>query len=304
METKPAVEFRGVRKSYGDVTALDGADFTIPRGQTVALLGPNGAGKTTAIDILLGLRAPGEGTVRLLGTEPRTAVADGRVGAMLQTSGLPEHAKVAEVVDLARRLYGRRRGLDGLLALTGLTAVAGRQATKLSGGQARRVHVALALAGDPELVFLDEPTVALDVEGRRDFWSAMRKAADDGRTVLFATHYLEEADANADRVIVLSGGQVRADGPPARIKAGTGAKTVRFAADAPDPAALRALPGVTDAEVHGGHVTLTTTDADATLPALYASGQRIRDVEVTGGGLESALLTLMGEPAADGEETA
>ncbi|HEY3686592.1 MAG TPA: ABC transporter ATP-binding protein [Streptosporangiaceae bacterium] len=304
MESEPAVEFRGVVKRYGDVTALDGADFTIARGQTVALLGPNGAGKTTAIDILLGLRTPGDGTVRVLGGTPRHAVADGRVGAMLQSSGLPEHAKVAEVVDLGRRLYGRRRALDDLLALTGLTAVAGQQATRLSGGQTRRVHVALALAGDPELVFLDEPTVALDVEGRRDFWAAMRKVAEAGCTVLFATHYLEEADTNADRVIVLSDGRVRADGPPSRIKAGAGVKTVRFAVAEPDPAALRALPGVTGADVRGERVSLTTADADATLPALYGSGLRIKDIEVAGGGLESALLSLTGDAAAHGEGAA
>ena len=292
METTTAVEFRGVAKRYGDVTALDGADFTIPRGQTVALLGPNGAGKTTAIDILLGLRRPDAGTVRILGDAPRRCVAAGRVGAMLQTSGLPEHAKVTEVVNLARRLYGGRRGLGELLELTGLTEVARQPANRLSGGQARRVHFAVALAGDPELVFLDEPTVALDVAARRAFWVAMRQVAASGRTVLFATHYLEEADANADRVVVLTRGRVRADAPPARLKANAGTKAVRFALARPDRDALSRLPGVTDTDVEGERVTLVTADADATLPALYAAGLAVRDVEVIGTGLEAALLSL------------
>lgn len=288
----PAVGFHDVVKRYGAVTALDHASFEIPRGQTVALLGPNGAGKSTSIDSLLGLRAIDAGTVRVLGTAPGTAVARGRVGAMLQTSGLPENAKVGEVVDLGRKLFGARRPLAELLDQAGLTEVAGQRASKLSGGQSRRVHFALALAGDPELLFLDEPTVGLDVEGRRDFWGSMRRIAERGTTILFATHYLEEADAAAERIIVLAGGQVRADDSPEIIKAHSAAKTIRCALVAPDADELRRLPGVTGVRVRGERVSVSTADADATVPALYATGRTVRDIEVTGVGLEEALIAL------------
>ena len=294
----PAVVFRDVVKVYHPgVRALDGVSFDIRSGETVALLGPNGAGKSTAIDTVLGLRRQTSGEVRVLGGTPAAAVAAGKIGGMLQTSGLPEPAKVGELVALFRQLYGGARSQPELLALAGLTDLARRAVGKLSGGQMQRVRFALALAGDPDLLFLDEPTVGLDVEARRHFWRSLRTVAAEGTTVLFATHYLDEADANASRIIVISQGRVIADGTPASIKASTSARTLRAASPGPDPAALLTLPGVADVSVHGDAVTIRTTDADATLPAWYGLGRPIHGLEIGGGGLEEALLTLTGQEA-------
>jgi ABC-2 type transport system ATP-binding protein len=292
---EPAVVFRDVVKAYHrGVRALDGVSFDIRRGETVALLGPNGAGKSTAIDTMLGLRTQTSGEVRVLGGTPAAAVAAGKIGGMLQTSGLPESAKVGELVALFRQLYGGARSQPELLALAGLTDLAGRGVGKLSGGQMQRVRFALALAGDPDLLFLDEPTVGLDVEARRHFWQSLRTIAAEGTTTAFATHYLDEADANASRIIVISQGRVIADGTPAAIKASTSVRTLRAATPAPDPAALLALPGVADVSVQGDAVTIRTSDADATLHDWYRLGRPIHGLEIGGGGLEEALLTLTG----------
>jgi ABC-2 type transport system ATP-binding protein len=217
----PAVEFAAVSKRFGHVQALDRVSFELEGGRMVALLGRNGAGKTTAVELMLALRRPTSGAVRILGRSPATAVAAGRVGAMLQRGGLTAGAKVSEIIELARRLYGGKRALSDILALAGLSELADRRVERLSGGQAQRVRFAVALAGHPELLFLDEPTVALDVEARAEFWRAVRAVADGGTSVVFATHYLEEADANADRILVLDDGKLVADGTPQRIKART-----------------------------------------------------------------------------------
>ena len=289
----PAVAFRNVVKVYrGPVTALDHASFEIARGETVALLGPNGAGKSTAIDTMLGLRTPTSGQVRVLGMTPAAAVTAGKIGGMVQTGGLPEGAKVSELIGLFRQIYRGRRSQAELLGLAGLTEIAGRRADQLSGGQTQRVRFALALAGRPELLFLDEPTTALDVQARRHFWRSVRTIAEQGTTVLFATHYLDEADANADRIIVVSHGRVLADGTPAEIKAYTSNRTIRFTTPGPDPSLLLRLPGVTDVSFHGDAVAVRSDDADATLPALYALGLPVAGLEVGGGGLEAALMAL------------
>ena len=192
-----AIAFDSVTKRYGPVQALAGVSFAIERGEMVALLGPNGAGKSTTVDLMLGLRRPDTGSVRILGSAPQKAVEDGRVGAMLQSGSLPERATVGEVVDLARRLYGSQRSLTALLDLAALRDLTNRRTDKLSGGQARRVQLAVALAGHPDVLFLDEPTTGLDVQSRRLFWDGVRRVASAGATVVFATHYLDEADANA-----------------------------------------------------------------------------------------------------------
>jgi ABC-2 type transport system ATP-binding protein len=294
-DSATAVRFRDVGKVYHpDVRALGNVCFSIRRGETVALLGPNGAGKTTAIDIMLGLRTQTSGEVQVLGQTPAAAVAAGKIGGMLQTSGLPEAARVGELVALFRHLYGSSRSQSELLALAGLAGLAGRPVDKLSGGQMQRVRFALALAGRPELLFLDEPTMGLDVEARRHFWQSLRTVAAEGTTVLFATHYLDEADANASRVIVISKGQVIADGTPAQIKAGTSGRVLRAVTPGPDPSLLLALPGVADVAIRGEAVTIRTTDADATLHAWYGLGRPIRGLETGGGGLEEALLALTG----------
>jgi ABC-2 type transport system ATP-binding protein len=290
-----AVRFAAVGQMFGGIQALDDVSFEIATGETVALLGPNGAGKTTAISLMLGLLDPSTGTVETLAMEPREAVATGRVGAMLQTVGLPSLVRVGELVEFARRLYPAPLAAADVIERAGLGALENRRVEGLSGGETQRLRFALAIAGDPDLVFLDEPTVAMDVETRRSFWSDMRRSAAEGRTILFATHYLEEADQVADRIIVLDHGRVVADGTGQSIKAAASARTVRFSLDTADRAVLLALPGVTSAEIRGSTTTLTSVDADATVRALYASGTPIRDLEVLGAGLEDAFVALTGD---------
>jgi ABC-2 type transport system ATP-binding protein len=214
---------------------------------------------------------------------------------MLQDGALVPGLTVREAVEFVRGLYPEPLPLDEVLSLANLTALAKRRADRLSGGQAQRVRFALAIAGAPRLLVLDEPTAAMDVESRRSFWASMRAYADGGRTILFATHYLEEADENADRVIVIARGQVVADGTAQEIKSAVGGRTVRFSIGEQSTAGLDALPGVTGVEVRGESVWLRTTDPDATVRALYASGIEVRDLEVKGADLEEAFLSLTGD---------
>jgi ABC-2 type transport system ATP-binding protein len=287
-----AIVFANVSKSYGPVPAVRSLDLAVDAGQTVALLGPNGAGKSTSIAMLLGLTRPDSGQVRAWGRAPDAAVAAGLVGAMLQDGALVPGLTVRELVDFIRQLYPEPLALDEVLHLAGLTDLAARRADRLSGGQTQRVRFAIAIAGAPRLLVLDEPTAAMDVESRRAFWASMRAYAAGGRTILFATHYLEEADENADRVIVMARGQVVGDGTAAEIKARAGAGTIRFSIDAQSTAGLDRLPGVIGVEIHGPAALLRTTDTDATVEALYRSGLRVRDLEVRAGDLESAFLDL------------
>jgi ABC-2 type transport system ATP-binding protein len=217
---------------------------------------------------------------------------------MLQSSGLPAGAHVGEVVRFARALYPHPLRQDELLERSGLANLATRPVSTLSGGETQRLRFALAIAGDPDLVFLDEPTVAMDVETRRAFWSDMRRFAAEGRTILFATHYLEEADQVADRIVVLDRGRIVADGTPASIKAAARGRTVRFTLAGADADLLARLPGVVEQQIHGADVTLRTDDADATVAAVYAAGLPIRDLEVTGADLESAFVALTSDQAA------
>jgi ABC-2 type transport system ATP-binding protein len=294
-----AVELRGVERRFGDVVALRGVDLALSAGATVALLGPNGAGKSTTISIMLGLLEPSAGEARTLGMSPREAVASGRVGAMLQSTGLPKGVRVRELVELVRALYPNPLPRVELLERAGLATLQDRRTETLSGGEEQRLRFALAIAGDPDLVFLDEPTVGMDVETRRAFWLDIRRSAGEGRTILFATHYLEEADQVADRVVVLDHGRVVADGSSAQIKATTSDRTVRFTLPGADLARLRSLPGVTDAGLRGTTVELVSQDADATVAALFAGGYAPRDLEVTGANLESAFLALTQQPNGD-----
>ncbi len=284
----------GLRKSYGPIEAVRGVDLAIAPGETVALLGPNGAGKSTTIDLLLGLARPDAGSVSLFGLAPADAVASGLVGGMLQTGSLVEHLSVAELVAVVASLYPDPLPVDEVLDTTGAAAYAQQQTSKLSGGQTQRVRFALALVANPDLLVLDEPTAALDVEARRDFWATMRGVASSGTTVLFATHYLEEADAYADRVVLLVRGQVVADGPATEIKAKVGGRTIRATLPGVDLAEVGALPGVTTAERRGDAVVLSCADSDAALRALLARYPVARDLEVRGAGLEEAFLELVG----------
>jgi ABC-2 type transport system ATP-binding protein len=289
-------------KSYGAARAVRSLDLAIAPGETVALLGPNGAGKTTTIDMMLGLTRPDHGTISVFGVPPAKAVQAGWVGGMLQTGSPLDHLRVRELIALTASYYPAPLGVDDVLRLTGAGAFAGQWTTKLSGGQAQRVRFAAALVGDPDLLLLDEPTAGIDVEGRRDFWQSMRDIAGQGKTVIFATHYLEEADAYADRIVLIARGQVVADGPATEIKAQAASRTIRGTLPDADTAALRALPGVLGAERHGAAVILSCSDADAALRALLGAFPGIRDVEVRGGSLEEAFMELtadQGDTAAD-----
>jgi ABC-2 type transport system ATP-binding protein len=288
----PAVVFEDVSKVYGSVRAVDGLSLELGAGQTVALLGPNGAGKSTSIEMLLGLRAPTSGTIRVLGSDPSHAVKAGRVGAMLQSGGLMPEVTVAELVGFVAGLHPRPVPVQQTLAAAGLTALAGRRVDRLSGGQTQRVRFALATAGECDLLVLDEPTAAMDVEARQSFWAGMRSQAARGRTVLFATHYLEEADQAADRVLVISGGRLIADGTPAQIKARAGASRIRCRLQAPDEPFLRGLPGLLSLDVRRDLVQIQTADADRTLYALLDAGYRPSQLEITGLDLEQAFLAI------------
>jgi ABC-2 type transport system ATP-binding protein len=298
--SEPALSFRGVGHRYGPRVALDQLDISVARGETVALLGPNGAGKSTAISLMLGLLRVHAGRVEVLGTTPRRAVSQGRVGAMLQTgsgTGLPPGVRVESVLRLVRRLYRHPAPLEATVERAGIESLLDRQTHRLSGGQAQRVRFAMAIAGDPELVFLDEPTAAMDVSGRRAFWGMIRRYGEEGRTIVFATHHLEEADQNADRVVVINHGRVVADGPGATLKAAVVARRVRFVCGRPDRDLLDSLEGVTDVRVQGTGVVIDSLDADATVQALVHHRIGFKDLEVTGAGLEDAFIALTGPDA-------
>jgi ABC-2 type transport system ATP-binding protein len=293
------IRMTGLHKTFrtpqGPVEAVRGVDISIAPGEIVALLGPNGAGKSTTIDMLLGLLDPDSGSVSLFGLSPAEAIKQGTIGAMLQAGAVLRDLSVRELIDMMGSLYPTPLGVDETMQLAKVTDIADRKTQKLSGGQMQRVRFAVALVSNPDLLVLDEPTVAMDVEARRDFWATMEGFAARGKTVIFATHYLEEADTYADRIILLARGEVVADGPATEIKATVGQRTVRATLPAPDLTALRALPGVTFAEQHGESVLLSCSDSDGALRAFLLAYPNARDIEVTGAGLEQAFLQLTGE---------
>jgi ABC-2 type transport system ATP-binding protein len=290
------VQLSGVAKSFRSsgtvVHAVRGIDVSVVAGETVALLGPNGAGKSTTIDMLLGLLRPDSGTVTLLGGPPADAVDAGLIGAMLQVGALIRDVSVRELLRMMASLYPSALDVDEVLELVGLADIADRRTQKLSGGQAQRVRFALALVSDPALLILDEPTVGMDVEARRTFWTSVRAFAARGKTVIFATHYLEEADAYADRVVLMAEGRVVADGPTSEIRARVGQRTIRATLPDAEPAALAALPGVTTADRRGEAVVLICSDSDAAIRALLEAHPEVHDIEIAGAGLEEAFIQL------------
>src|SRR3954447_2403553 len=294
--TAVGVRITGLKKSFrsptGPVHAVRGLDLEIGAGETVALLGPNGAGKSTTIDMLLGLLRPDAGTVELFGMTPEQAIAAGAVGAMLQGGGRISDLSVRELLAMVASLYPDPLAVDEVIELTRIGDLADRKTTKLSGGQTQRLRFAVGLISNPEVLVLDEPTVAMDVEARRQFWATMREFAAGGRTVVFATHYLEEADAFADRVILMAQGRVVADGPATEIKARVGLRTIRATLPDADLTALSALPGVTNVDTRGEGVILNCADSDRALRALLPAFPDARDIEVSGAGLEEAFLEL------------
>jgi len=292
MGANGGIEMVGLAKSYGDVRAVRGIDVIVAPGETVALLGPNGAGKSTTIDMLLGLLDPDAGSVSVFGAAPRDAVDRGSVGAMLQGGTLLRDLTARELVTMMASLYPAPLAIDEVLDLTGITAFADQRTQKLSGGETQRVRFAVALVSNPELLVLDEPTAALDVEGRRAFWATMRTFAAGGRTVLFATHYLEEADAFADRVVLMAQGQVVADGPPNEVKAMVGTRTIRATLPGVTAEELERIPGVSQATRRGEAVELACSDSDIALRAFLESYSDARDIEVTGAALEDAFIRL------------
>jgi ABC-2 type transport system ATP-binding protein len=293
------IELRGLVKSFhgqdGPIRAVRGIDVAIAAGETVALLGPNGAGKSTTIDMLLGLLKPDAGSVSVFGRAPADAVAAGAVGGMLQTGQLIRDLSVRELVAMMASLYPSPLDVQETLELAGVSEIAEQRTNKLSGGQTQRVRLAVALVSDAELLVLDEPTVALDVEGRRAFWTTMRAFAARGKTIVFATHYLEEADAYADRVVLIAHGAIVADGPTTEIRAMVGTRTIRATLPEVAAEALSVLPGVNNAERHGEAVILRCADSDVAIRALLAAHPDVRDIEINAAGLEQAFLTLTSE---------
>jgi ABC-2 type transport system ATP-binding protein len=294
--TTSAIHLDGVSKTFGDVQAVRGIDLELQQGEIVAFLGPNGAGKTTTIDMMLGLSRPTTGEVSVLGLEPRQAIARGLVSAVMQTGGLIKDLTVRETVAYTASLFADTRPVDEVLENAGITGIADRKVAKCSGGEQQRLRFAMALLPDPALLLLDEPTTGMDVEGRRTFWSAIRRDAEQGRTVLFATHYLEEADQYADRIVLVSNGRVVADGSGSEIRALTSGRTVRATIpDVTDETAhrLAAIGGVEGVELRGDTVLLHAKDSDAVARYLLTETEA-RDLEITSHGLEDAFLRLTG----------
>ncbi len=292
-----AVQLSGVTKDFGTVQAVRGIDLTLEQGEIVAFLGPNGAGKTTTIDMILGLSRPTTGSASVLGMDPRQAIAHGLVSAVMQTGGLLKDLTVRETVEYTAALFAETRPVDEVLADAGITAIADRKVAKCSGGEQQRLRFAMALLSDPALLLLDEPTTGMDVEGRRAFWSAIREDAAQGRTVLFATHYLEEADQYADRIVLISHGRIVADGTGSEIKALTAGRTVRATLPGADTDRLAAIPGVSGVEVRGDTVLVHTKDSDAAARYLLTETPA-RDLEIAARGLEDAFISLTGEDSA------
>ncbi|MCA1004723.1 ABC transporter ATP-binding protein [Rhodococcus hoagii] len=289
--TGDAVRLTGVHKHFGRVHAVRGLDLTIRAGEVVAFLGPNGAGKTTTVDLILGLSQPGSGAVEVFGMPPRDAIARGLVSAVMQTGGLLPELTVGETVQLTASLYPRSRPVDEVLTRAGIREIADRPVRKCSGGQQQRLRFAMALLPDPALLLLDEPTAGMDVEGRREFWSAIRADAAAGRTVVFATHYLEEADAYADRVVLVRHGQVVADGTAAEVKATATGRTLRATVPGADAALLQSIPHADAVELRGETLVVHSSDTDAVARHLLTH-TGARDLEIVSRGLEDAFIAL------------
>jgi ABC-2 type transport system ATP-binding protein len=289
-----AVGLQGVRKHFGNVQAVRDVDISISCGEIAAILGPNGAGKTSTIDIILGLSQPTTGQVSVFGMHPRQAIARGLVSAVMQTGGLLKDLTVAETVIYTASLFAQSRPVDEVLSRAGIAQIADRRVGKCSGGEQQRLRFAMALVPDPELLVLDEPTTGMDVEGRRSFWASIRADAEKGRTVLFATHYLEEADAYADRIILLRHGQKVADGTASEIKAMAAGRTVRATLAGVSEAELSGIPGADNVEVRGDTVLIHSSNSDAVARYLLNSTQA-RDLEITARGIEDAFIALTGD---------
>jgi ABC-2 type transport system ATP-binding protein len=301
-ETALAIDAHGLTKSFGRVHAVNGIDLQVSPGEIVAFLGPNGAGKTTTIDMLLGLSKPDSGTVTVYGHSPRGAIARGQVSAVLQSGGLLKDLTVRETVTLTSTFFANSRPVDEVLERAGIRDIGNRMVGKCSGGQQQRLRFAMALLSDPGLLMLDEPTTGMDVEGRRDFWGAIRQDAARGRTVVFATHYLDEADTYADRIILVRKGKIVADGTAAEIKNLASGRLVRATLHDADQVAIAAVPGVTSVEKRGESILISTSDSDAAARYLLNQTAAV-DVEITSHNLEDAFIALTGDDDATAEKS-
>lgn len=292
----------GVNKNYGDIRALRGVNFSVRAGEVVALLGPNGAGKTTAVKLLLGLLQPNSGSARVFGGDPTNPENRMRTGAMLQVGRVPETLRVREHIDLFSSYYPKPLPPAEVLAAAGLEKVADRKFGDLSGGQRQRVLFALAICGDPDLLFLDEPTVGLDVEARRMLWDEIRRMVTRGKTVLLTTHYLQEADALADRVAVINQGEIIAQGTPSEIKAKTAGKRIRCITRLP-LSVLRQIRGVTEVKEDREAVELHAIEAEPVVRELLARDAKLSGLEITSAGLEEAFLALTQDNGQNGNHS-
>ena len=296
-------ELQNATKRYKDVTAVDDLNLRLEAGRVTALLGPNGAGKTTAVRLLLGLTRPDGGSARLFGEDPSSPAARSRTGVMLQVANVPETLRVREHVHLFCSYYPAPMPVDSALEVAGIASIANRKYGDLSGGQKQRVHFALAICGNPELLFLDEPTVGLDVESRRTFWQEVRRLTARGRAILLTTHYIEEADALADRVIVINKGRVVADGTPAEMKAFAASRRIRCVTSLP-PGLIERIPGVSSVRQDGTATELLTNDAENVARELLRADAHLAGLEVTGAGLEEAFLAITSSTTARTSEPA
>ncbi len=292
----------GVNMNYGNIRALRGVDFQVRTGEVVALLGPNGAGKTTAVKLLLGLLQPNSGRARVFGGDPTNPENRMRTGAMLQVGRVPETLRVREHIDLFSCYYQKPMPPAEVLAAVGLEKLGDRKFGDLSGGQRQRVLFALAICGDPDLLFLDEPTVGLDVEARRMLWDEIRRMVSRGKTVLLTTHYLQEADALADRIAVINQGEIIAEGTPSEIKAKTAGKRVRCITSL-SVNMLRQIPGVTDVKEDREAVELHAIEAESIVRELLARDAGLSGLEVTSAGLEEAFLALTQDAGREGNHS-
>jgi ABC-2 type transport system ATP-binding protein len=285
-----------VHKRYGAARALDGVDLNLHRGEVYALLGPNGAGKTTAISVLLGLVRPDQGAARLFDSTPQDLAARRRVGVMLQSASLPEQLSVGELLGLTRSYYPQPRSVADTVAMAGIEPLLTRRYVKLSGGEQRRVQFALAICGRPELLFLDEPTVAMDTDARTTFWKTIRQLVREGTAVLLTTHYLEEAEALADRVGVIAGGKLVAEGPLEAIRGRVDQREIRCVSSvAPDR--VRAIADVRAVESEGARLRIVTAQPEAVLRELLAADAQLSELEVRRAGLADALAEITREAA-------
>ena len=286
-----AVELRNVTKRYGSVTAVKDLSLSIRSGEIVAFLGPNGAGKTTTIDMILGLARPDAGSVSVYGRAPVDAIARGDVSAVMQSGGLLKDFTVRETVAYTASLYADAQPVADVLARAGITAIADQRVGKCSGGQQQRLRFAMSLLSNPRLLLLDEPTAGMDVEGRREFWASIRADATRGRTVMFATHYLEEADAYADRIVLVRQGEIVADGTTADVKSMASGRSVRATLPQADRDAIAAVRGVTSVELRGDTVIIACTDSDAVARHLLIE-TTATNLEISANSLEAAFVTL------------